>query len=520
MNTLSKAAILVGLIQVFSKLLGFLREICLASQFGTSYIVDAYLVCITLPEVLFAIFVGGFSESFIAGSARLHSAHQREKYFNNTTTILFLWAGIVAVFSFLGSGWLSALLAPGFDASAAQTLTGFLQIISLNLPFMVVFSILSAQLQAKEHFAVVCFFHFIVTNLLILLSIWISSPRTPHRLVIGYVCAHAAATALLWIYAARKKLITYRPCIDLHDETFKSLCKLALPLGISLMVNQLNGVVDRIFSSLLGEGVTSAMSYANKVQLLFYTLTTAIFISVCYPRINRHFANMDKEGGMYYIRQAVLVALYISLPVMGGLFLFSKPIITLFFERGMFTSDATALTAECLSFYAIGIPFYAMREIGTRALSASLQQKRILKNTTLSVVCNLLLNGLMLRPLGHIGLALATSLSGMFTFSLILLDMRQLGLRMFTRAQRRDVGKIAVSSVASLLVCAVCHQALRQTLDSGLAVFLGIFAAGCVYLALSFLLHMDIVIWIYGHLPAKAKPSSWLNRRRTKSDDS
>lgn len=518
MSNLSKAAILVALIQIFSKLLGFLRDICLASRFGTSYIVDAYLVCITLPEVLFSIFVGGFSESYIAGNARLHDTFQRNKYFNNTATILFLWGTIIAVFSFFSSKWLSLILAPGFDALTADLLTCFLRIISVNLPVMAVFSILSAQLQAKEHFTVVHFFHFIVTNALILLSIQVSNPNTPDRLVVGYVCAHVIATVLLWFYASRKKIIAYKPCFDLRDETFKNLCKLALPLGASLMVNQLNGVIDRIFCSLLGEGVTSAMSYANKVQLLFYTLTTSIFISVCYPRVNQHFANSDKEGGMYYIRQAVLVALYISLPVMGGLILFSRPIIALFFERGMFTADSTALTAECLSFYAIGIPFYALREIGTRALSASLQQKHILKNTLLSVVYNLLLNALLLRPLGHIGLALATSLSGMVTFLLILSDMRKLGLRLFTRAQLRDMGKIAVSSVLSLLVCAACYYVLLWILGASLTILIAVCSAGCAYLALSILLRMDIVIWIYQRLPARVRMIPWLNNHQISED--
>lgn len=518
MNNLSRAAILVALIQILSKLLGFLREIFLASRFGTSYIVDAYLVCITLPEVLFSIFVGGFSESYIAGHARLHDTFQRNKYFNNTATILFLWGTIIAVFSFFSSKWLSLILAPGFDAPTAEMLICFLRIISVNLPVMAVFSILSAQLQTKERFTVVYFFNFIVTNILILLSIQVSNSSTPNRLVVGYVCAHVIDLVGLWIYAAHKKLIVYRPCFDFRDQSFRNLFKLALPLGASLMVNQLNGVIDRIFCSLLGEGVTSAMSYANKVQLLCYTLTTSIFISVCYPRINRHFADGNKESGMNYIRQAVLVALYISLPVMGGLILFSKPIIALLFERGMFTADSTALTAECLSFYAIGIPFYALREIGTRALSASLQQKRILKNTLLSVVCNLFFNALLLRPLGHIGLALATSLSGMVTFLLILSDMRKLGLRLFTRAQLCDMGKIAASSVISLLVCAVCCHVLLRVLGASLAILIGICFAGCTYLALSILLRMDIVIWIYQRLPARVRIIPWLNRRQISED--
>lgn len=518
MNNLSKSAMLISLMMVLSKFLGFLREILLANRFGTSYIVDAYLVAIALPDVLYPILVGGFSESFVVGSARLRTADQQKKYFNNTITILFLWAGILSIVSFFGSRWISRLLAPGFDFAATQILSAFLQIISISLPFVVVLNMLCANLQTKECFSIPYFCDFIIKNVLILTFIQISTPETSSWLAIGQVCAYAVPSALLWIYSLHKQIIAYTPYFDLRDEAFKNLCKLAFPLGTSLMVSQFNGVIDRIFCSLLREGITSAMSYANKVQLLFYTLTTSIFISVCYPRINRQFADGDKESGMYYIRQAVLVALYISLPVIGGLFLFAKPVVTLLFERGAFTVDSTALTAECLAFYALGIPFYALREIGTRALSASLQQKRILKNTLLSVVCNLSLNALLLRPLGHIGLALATSLSGIVTFLLILSDMRKLGLRLFIRAQLRDMDKIAASSVISLLVCAVCYHVLLRVLGASLAILIGICFAGCTYLALSILLRMDIVIWIYQRLPTRVQIIPWLNRRQIKED--
>lgn len=518
MNNLSKSAMLITLIMVLSKFLGVLREILLANRFGTSYIVDAYLVAIALLDVLYPILVGGFSESFIVGSARLHTADQQKKYFNNTVTVLFLWAGILSIANFFGSRWTSQLLAPGFDSTATQTLSNFLQIISISLPFMVVLNMLCVNLQTKECFTIPYFCDFIIKNVLILASIQISTPESSRWLAVGQVCAYVVSAALLWIYSLRKKVIAYKPCFDLQDEAFKNLCKLALPLGASLMVSQLNGVIDRIFCSLLGEGVTSAMSYANKVQLLCYTLTTSIFISVCYPRINRHFADGEKESGMYYIRQAALVALYISLPVVGGLFLFAKPVVALLFERGAFTVDSTALTAECLSFYALGIPFYALREIGTRALGASMQQKRILKNTFLSVVCNLLLNALLLRPLGHIGLALATSLAGMVTFLLILSDMRKLGLRLFTYAQLRDMGKIVASSVMSLLVCAICYYVLMRVLGASLAILIGICFAGCSYLALSILLRMDIVIWIYQRLPARVRIIPWLDCHQIKED--
>ena len=97
-----------------------------------------------------------------------------------------------------------------------------------------------------------------------------------------------------------------------------SLCTLAIPLGLSLMADQINGVVDRMFASGLGEGVTSALSYANRVQSILLTLTTTIFIQVCYPRMNLYFAAGEKEKGSGYVQRALQMCIRDSLDLILG----------------------------------------------------------------------------------------------------------------------------------------------------------------------------------------------------------
>lgn len=511
-RSLTNSAISVLFFLIVSKFLGFFREICLAYSFGTSYVTDVYSACIALPSILFALYASGYAESYMVSYAQLESKDQQKRHFNNVTTILTVFGCLIATVCFWGSSWLSSLLAPGFEPVAAELLSHFIRLIVITLPPMVIMNILAAHIQANEHFSFVAFCNYIVINLLIIISILIAARTSVDFLIFGYVISHFTATIFLAIYAARERMIAYTPSFHILHPDFLTLSKMAIPMGASLLVNQLNGMADRIFASLLGEGVISAFNYANKVQLIFYALTTSVFISVCYPRINQFFAERNTEGGMYYIRKAILSTAFVSLPIMGGLFLFSRPLVVLLFERGMFTAESTAMTAECLEFYALGIPFYALREIFTRTLAASLAQKRILKNTVLSVVCNILLNLILLRPLGHIGLALATSITGVISCLLMLYDLRTLGLSVFDCSQLSDVWKIAVSSGLSLGLCGICYQLLTNALGGSSAIIASAVLAALVYAGLSIVLRIEIFVWIYQRLPARVQIIPWLNR--------
>lgn len=512
MGNLTKSATGVLVIMLLSKGLGFLREILLAYQFGTSYIVDVYASSIALTSVLFTMFSSGFSNSYVTVYARVKGEQAQKSFFNRAVTVLTIIALLLSAFCFLFRFEVAAVLAPGFDATATELLTQFISIISTVLPVMTVFNLLAAQLQSKESFLATAFCDYIVLNVVVIVAVLLASPQHPYRLVYGDVVAWIVATLLLAFYGWKWHGVRYQPDVSVKNQDFRMLLQLAIPLGASRLISELNGVSDRIFASLLGEGVTSALSYANRVQLIFYTLTTSVFLSVCYPRMNRYFAEHDREMGMHYVRKSVMLAAYISIPATGGLFLFAQPVTSLLFERGSFTAQSTAMTAGCLAFYALGIPFYALRETAAKALGANMEQQKILKNTAISVVFNILLNLALYRPLGYIGLALATSLTGLLVSVLALLDLRKMGLSMFQREQMPDFLKIVASSAVSLLGCVFCYEILLPRGGNTLALMVAVCVAVALYGILSIILKIRIFVWIYHRIPKRLQVLSFLKQ--------
>lgn len=514
MQKLSSSALLVALLLVVSKLLGFIRELSLAYQFGTSYIVDAYTACITLPGVLFAIYAYGISDAYIPVYTRIKGTVEQAAFFSNVITVFSLLSLIFSLVCFWGAQGIAVLLAPGFDTPARTLLVHFIRLVAFVFPITTANSLLSPQLQAGGHFVFVNFCAFIVANIIEIIGILLASQSAPDIMLYGYLISHIVVTLLLSAYVLRKTHFHYVPRFRLREPNFLLLCRMAVPLGISRLVNQLNSVTDRVFASVLGEGVISALNYADKIQLIFYSLSTSVFLSVCFPQINRRFAEGNIEGGLYFVRKAVLLAIYISIPVTGGLFLFAKPLVTFLLQRGSFSTESTVMTAGCLAFYALGVPFYALREIGTRALSAHMEQNQILKNTIISVACNIILDMVLIRPFGYMGLAAATSLSGLIASVLAFSTLWKLNMRIMERQQLLELFKIVAASAIGLTLCWYTYHMLLDILGNNLSLIIAGISAILSYVLLSVLLRIEIFIWLYIRLPACLRIFPVLNQRR------
>lgn len=502
MKSLVRSASATAFLLIISKILGFSREVLLAGRFGTTYIADAYVIAASLPSVLFALFASGFTESFVPSYVRT-APQNRARFFSNTCSVLFLISLLITGLCIAFRQNIVGFLAPGFSEESTALTVRFIAVISFYLPIFTIFNVLTAYLVAQEDFIPCRFCDFILGNLGLIASILIATPQRPMILAYGYVASAALALAVLWSYARYKHSLRWELVLDLRDRDFHNLCTLAIPLGLSLMADQINSMVDRMFSSGLGTGITSALSYANRVQSILLTLTTTIFIQVCYPRMNLYFAAGEKEKGSGYVQKALLIACYTSIPLVVMFALYAQPIIRIIFQRGAFSNESTTVTSVCLTLYALGIPFFAFRTILTNTLAANIRQKLILRNTLITVVSNILMNFLLVRAWGYRGLALATSLSGALAAGLMYRDVRILKLPVFTRRQAVDVIKYILATACAAGVSLPVYRALLTAWSDELSALAAIAAAGMVYVLVTVLLKSELLIWLHAHLPAK-----------------
>ena len=505
MKKIVKSALLMAAMMLVSKVLGLLREVFLAQQFGTSYIVDAYTVACTLPTVLFTLFASGFSNSYLPVYMRINEAERKNYFFNNLTCLLTLFSLVLTAVCLLGSNIVAKVLAPGFDEDTSALTVRFLQGIVFYLPFYTAFNIFTAHANANEDFIASNFCDFILCNVVVIISILLATPERPMVLIYGYVASMALATVFLGLRIHFKKLAKFSFVCKIKDSSFLQICSLALPMGIAMLTNQINAVVDKMFSSSLGEGITSALSYANKVQLIPYSLITSIFLSVCMPRMNKCFADGNNKDGLSYSRRALAIALFIAVPVIFAILAFSEQMVALLFERGAFNSEATRITAACLVCYAVGMPFYAFREIAAKTLNAILKQKKVLKNTLIAVGINIVLNFILVKVLGYRGLALATSVAGCCAAVLMDFDLKKNHLALIEKSLIRDLLKILCASIVSVALALGAYKGMLGITGVSLATISALGIAVAIYLTICAAWNVDIMVWVYSNFPQKLK---------------
>lgn len=497
---LTKIAAFSATILAISKVLGISREMALAYKFGTSYVVDAYTISVAVPSVLFGIYAGGFAESYIPVCTEIEE-EERNKFFSTTLTVLTLISLLISIACYFCSDSIAAVMAPGLDDRSFDLAGVFIREIAFMLPAMLIFNILVVHAQVHEDFIVSDICNSILIQLIIILSIILASYDDAFMLAYGYVVAQSLATVVLYCYMKYKQMFTYKISFDVFNPGFRKLCNMAIPLGASIIVNRINVVTDKMFAAGFGEGVIGALNYADKMQLIAYSFTTAVFITVCYPRISRFFGISERQNGMAYVHKAVSLTGYVSFPLLLAFVIFAEPIVELTFSRGEFNSDSVDMTATCLRAYSMGVVFYSMRETTTRLLAVCRLQNLILKNTVVSVVANIAFNYLFMSLLGYKGIALATSFSGALAFLLMLRDLHKQEIVLFNREQVNELRLIILLALTSNGVCWLVQLGLSRYCEAQMAFLVGVSAAVISYLFLSIAFKVNIFIWVYNKLP-------------------
>ncbi|MEG1942909.1 MAG: murein biosynthesis integral membrane protein MurJ, partial [Angelakisella sp.] len=271
-------------------------------------------------------------------------------------------------------------------------------------------------------------------NIAVVISILVSDAANYRILGWGVVAGYAASFLLLYIAAKRRKY-SFRPCFDFKDKNIRRLMVLVLPIFIGRAITQLNTMLDRTIASVLPEGSVSALTYANRIL----GIVTAVFVvsvaTAIFPELSKLNALKNtKKLKSTFVTSSGIMSL-IVLPISAGIMVFSKEIITLLFFRGAFTAADVERTAQVLFFYSFGLLAFSIKDVMLNVFYAIEDTKTPTVNSIITLVLNTIFNLILLRPMAHSGLALATSLSGIVTLIMLTVSLRrrigQLGLKSF-----------------------------------------------------------------------------------------
>jgi len=229
-----------------------------------------------------------------------------------------------------------------------------------------------------------------------------------------------------------------------------------VPAIFGAAVYQINIVVARLLASYLPEGSVSYLYYADRlVQFPLGVFAIALATAVL-PSLSKQAAAKDMEGLRASFSYALRLVFFVSIPAMTGLIILREPIVRLLFQRGAFDLATTHLTAEALLYYAIGLWAFSGVRIVVATFYALQDTKTPVKIAVISLFVNIVLSVLLMGPMRHSGLALATSLASGVNFILLIGALKKrlgrIGARDILRSVFRTTASAAVMGGAIALV--------------------------------------------------------------------
>jgi putative peptidoglycan lipid II flippase len=147
------------------------------------------------------------------------------------------------------------------------------------------------------------------------------------------------------------------------------------------------------------------------------------------------------------MNRGVELALLLTLPSAVGLAAAAGPIIAALFQRGAFGEAAAAASAAALVAYAFGLPAFVLVKVFAPAFFARGDTKTPVKVGVLAVVLNLALNLMLMGPLGHVGIAVSTSVAAWVNAALLAWLLARRRQFRADRRTRRVVPRILAASV-------------------------------------------------------------------------
>ncbi|MBC7195888.1 MAG: murein biosynthesis integral membrane protein MurJ [Deferribacterales bacterium] len=491
---MKKTALIIMIITIFSKVFGFFRELVLSYYYGASAISDAYLISLTIPAVIFSFVGTGLSTGFIPMFSQIREKHGDEeanKFTSNIVNILLLISTVLVVFGLIFTEPIVKLFASGFKGETLAMAIRFTKLSLIGIYFTGTTYIYSAYLQLNNRFLTPALVG-VPYNIIIIIAIAISSNRDPLFLILGSVLATASQLFIL-IPSIKRSGYMHKFKINLKDEHLKNLMIIALPVIVGVSVNQINTLVDRTIASGLVVGGISALNYANRLNGFVQGLIVAPVATVLYPSISKMAANDNLRGLKTAINEAMNSISILIMPITVGAMIFAEPIVKLLFGRGAFDANAIALTTSALVFYSIGMIGFGLRDILSRAFYSQQDTKTPMINSSIAVVMNIVLNILLSRYLGIGGLALATSISAIFSTGLLLLNLRRKIGALGLKKTVTTFAKIMVASLLMGLIAWLVYRFFAVRIVEEFALILAIAAGALAYFGIILNLKIDEV---------------------------
>lgn len=423
--SLLRSAATVGGTTFLSRILGFVRDMMVASAIGTGPIADAFFVAFRFPNMFRSIFAeGAFNSAFVPLFAKRlegEGAPSARRFAEEATSALLFVLLLLTILAMVFMPALMHVFAPGFgdDPQKREWAVQFSRITFPYLMFISLTAVQAAILNSLGKFFAGAAAP-VMLNVTMIVALFFVVPLSANPgLVLSYGVAAAGIVQFIWL-----TISCQRAGMTLHlrwprlTPDVKRLVTLGVPGIIAGGIGQVNLTIGTMIATLQA-GAVSWLYYADRIyQLPLGVVGIAIGV-VLLPDLSRRLRAEDDAGALRSLNRALEFALLLTVPAAVALAVIPYDIIKVLFERGHFLDADTRATAIALAVYALGLPAFVMNKVFSPAFFARENTKTPLKFAGISVIVNVTSSFILFQYYGFAGIAAGTTLAAWTNVALL-----------------------------------------------------------------------------------------------------
>ena len=409
-----------------SRILGLARDIVFARFVGSEAGADAFFVAFKIPNFLRRLFAeGAFAQTFVPvlSEYRANGSHAAVRELINAVagclgSVLF----VLTVLACVASPLVAWLFAPGFAGDAVKFAL-VSDMIRITFPYLMLISLTGfagAILNSYDRFAIPAitpvFLNISLIFAALVASNWFAVPVM--ALAWGVFAAGCVQLVFQLPFLLRMHLLPV-PSFDFRHPGVKRVLTLMVPALFGVSVSQINLLLDTVLASFLPTGSVSWLYYSDRLAELPLGVFGVAIATVILPSLSRQHTEVNPEKFSATLNWSLRMVLLIALPSALALLLLADPILTTLFMYGKTTAQDVAMSAASLQAYAVGLTAFMLIKVLAPGFYARQDMKTPVRIGIIAMVANMALNLVFVVPLylywnmGHVGLALATSVSAL-----------------------------------------------------------------------------------------------------------
>ena len=417
-NNFFRSFSFISLFTFLSRVLGYIRDLFFAFLLGATPSADSFLLAFRIPNFFRRLFAeGAINNALIPIYLSIsEKKNKKEAQIFSGTILLFLFLLLIIVliaglFFMLD---LVKILAPNFSLDL-QLKTAYLA--SIMFPYLLFISLSSffgAILNAKKHFLMWAFLPVILNFCMLLGMLYALQNSLDVTLILSVSVLLAGVLQFILIYIWTRHLkISFILKKPKYSDDIKNFFKLLLPNLMAGGVVQINQFVGVIFAASI-PGAISWLYYADRIVQLplgvfIISISTILLTSLSNEKVKKQSEKINIQ-----IEKSLEIMMGISLLSCVGLFALSDLIVDILFRRGQFGYGDVKATSDAIWMYALGLPAFGLIKIFSTIFFSEQDTKTPFRVSFLAMLLNIFFITFLIDSKGHLGIALALSISSWF----------------------------------------------------------------------------------------------------------